>query len=69
MSKNVHELKIQMRAIRKTQTEGILDMDNLRKRTNTASPTKHKKMEERISGIKDRIEEMNRYISHRKCQI
>jgi hypothetical protein len=57
-----------MEAIKKAQTEKILEIENLRKRTGTTdvSITKRiQKMEERMSGVKDTFEEIN--ISKRKC--
>jgi uncharacterized coiled-coil protein SlyX len=48
--------------IKKTQTEGILEMENLGKRTGAADANitnRMQEMEERVSGVKDRIEEVN----------
>ena len=48
-----------MEAIKKTQTGGILEMENLGKRTGTTDMTitsRIQKMEERISGIEDMIQ-------------
>lgn len=49
-------------AIKKTQTEGIEEMENLRKRTgitNVSMTNRVEEMEERISGIGDMIEEID----------
>jgi hypothetical protein len=35
MNKMVQDLKMEIEAIKKTQTEGILEMENLEKRTGT----------------------------------
>jgi hypothetical protein len=62
MNKTVQDLKIEIEAIKKSQMEAILEMENLGKRTgtiDTSSTNRIQKMEERISGIKDTIEEIN----------
>ena len=49
-------------ALRKTKTEGILEMKNLDKRTeatDTSITNKNTKDKERISGIEDMIEEID----------
>jgi hypothetical protein len=55
VNKTVQDLKIEIETIRETQTVGILEMENLGKRTGTtdASITNRiQEMEEGISGIK-----------------
>ena len=59
MSKTVNDLKIEIEEIKKTQTEGILEMENLVKRIGTADLSiisRLQEMEERISGVEDTIE-------------
>ena len=54
-------MKSKTEAIKKTQTEGIQEMENLGKQTWTTDasiPNRIQEMEERISGIDDAIEEM-----------
>ena len=71
MNKTVQDLKIEIEAIKKSQMEAILEMENLGKRTGTAEVSitnRIQEMEERISGIEDTIEK-NQYISQRKCKI
>jgi hypothetical protein len=61
MNKIVQDLKMEIEAIKKTQTEGILEMVNLGKRTGTTEAritNRTQEMEERISGIDDMIEEI-----------
>ena len=56
------DLKVEIEAIKKTQTEDILGLEILGKRTGStdASITNRiKTMEERISGIEDTIEEID----------
>ena len=62
----VQNLKTKIEAIKKTQTEGILEMENLDKWTGTteASITNRlQEIKERISGVELIIEE----ICQRKC--
>ena len=57
--KTVQDLKTEIEAIKKTQTKGILGMENLGKRTGTreASITNRiQEMEERVSGVEDTID-------------
>jgi hypothetical protein len=59
MSKTVNDLKIEIEEIKKTQTEGILEIENLVKRIGTADLSiisRLQEMEERISGVEDTIE-------------
>ena len=54
--------EVEIGAIKKTQTDGILELENLGKRIGTmdASITKRiQEMEERISGIEATIQEIN----------
>ena len=60
INKTVQDLKVQIEAKKKTQTEGILEMENLGKRTgftNTSITNRIQEMEERISGIEDTLED------------
>lgn len=50
----VQNPKIEIEAIKKTQTEGILEMKNLRIQTNYRGMLH--RIEERISGVEDTIE-------------
>ena len=53
---------MEIKPIKKTQTEGILEMEILGKRTGIADTSiikREQEMEERISGIEDIIEEIN----------
>ena len=57
----VQELKIEMEAMKKTQTEGRLDMEYLGKRTETTETSIIKRIqeiEERISDPEDTIEKI-----------
>ena len=58
MNKTTQDLKMEIEAIKKTQVEATLEMENLGKRTGTtdASITNRiQEMEERISGVEDSI--------------
>jgi hypothetical protein len=60
MNKTIQNLKVGVEAIKKTQTEGILEMENIGKRTgftNTSITNRIQEMEERISGIEDTLED------------
>jgi hypothetical protein len=59
INKTLKEVKTNIEAIKKTQTEGILVMENLMKRAGTtnASTGIIQEMKERIFGIKDTIQE------------
>ena len=60
MNKTVQDLKMEMEAIKKTQTEGILEIENVGQRTGTTDTritNGVQEMEERISDIEDMIEE------------
>jgi hypothetical protein len=62
MNKCVQNIKMEIEAIKKTQTEGILEIENLGKRTGTtdASITSRiQEMEDRISGAEDMIKEID----------
>ncbi|KAK7831163.1 hypothetical protein U0070_020383 [Myodes glareolus] len=59
---SVQELKTEMEAMKKTQTEGRLDMENLGKRTETTESSltnRIQEIEERISDYEDTIEKIN----------
>jgi len=62
MNKTVQDLKREMKAIKKTQTEMMLEMGNLGKRTGTTDisiTNRIQEMGETISGIEDTIEEID----------
>ena len=62
MKKTVQDLKIKTEAIKKTQTKGILEMENLGKQRRTAYESitnRIQEMEERISSAEDIIEEID----------
>ena len=55
-------MKTEIEVIKKTQTKGILDMENLGKRTGTTETSitnRIQEIEERISGDEDTIEEID----------
>ena len=59
---SVQELKTEMEAVKKTQIEGQLDMENLGKQTETSGTSitnRIQEIEERISDYEDTIEKMN----------
>lgn len=60
-----------MEAIKKTQTEAILEIENLRKTTGTTNisiTNRIQEMEERVSGVEDMIEENNQRNQSKKTQ-
>jgi cell fate (sporulation/competence/biofilm development) regulator YmcA (YheA/YmcA/DUF963 family) len=62
MNKTVQDLKREIEEIKKTQTEAVLEMKNLGKRTGTTDVSITniiQEMEERLSGVADVIEEIN----------
>ena len=62
INKTMKDQEVEIGAIKKTQTDGILELENLGKRIGTmdASITKRiQEMEERISGIEATIQEIN----------
>jgi len=62
ISKTVQDLKVEIETIKRTQTEGILEMENLGKRTGTTDASIAKRIqeiEERILGVEDTIEEID----------
>ncbi|KAL6082496.1 hypothetical protein STEG23_002745 [Scotinomys teguina] len=62
VNETVQELKTEIEAIKKTQTEGKLEMDNLSKLTGTTDASitnRTQEVEDRISGIEDTIEEID----------
>lgn len=55
-------MKMEIKTIMKTQTEDILETENLEKRTGTADASimnRRQEMEERVSGIEVTIEEID----------
>ena len=59
MNKTVQDLKMEIEAIMKTQSDGILEMESQGKRTRwklTSITNRVQEMEERISGVEDTIE-------------
>jgi hypothetical protein len=62
ISKTMQDLKVEIEAIKKTQTEEILEMEDLGKRTETTDASitnKIKEMEKIISYVEDTIEEFD----------
>jgi restriction endonuclease len=62
MNKIVQDLKLEIEAIKKIQPEGILEIENLGKRTGTTDTNitnRVQEMEERLSGVEDMIEEID----------
>ena len=59
MNKTVQDLKMEIEAIKKTQTEGILEMENLGKKTETTDHQQNPK-DGRISEVEDTIEEVDK---------
>ena len=61
----VQELKTEMEAMKKTQTEGRLDMENLDKQTETSGTSitnRIQEIEEQISDYENTIEKINALI-------
>ena len=62
INKTLQDLKVEIEAIKKTQTGGILGMENLGKRTGTTDTSitnRISEIEYRISGREDMIEELD----------
>jgi hypothetical protein len=59
MNKTVQDLKIQIDAINKIQTEGILKMENLGKRIGTTDESITNRIQEMEEGLEDMIEEID----------
>ena len=65
MNKTVQDMKMEIEAIKKTQTEGILEMENLGKRIGTTDTNMANRIQERkkrILGVEDTIEEINELV-------
>jgi hypothetical protein len=63
INNSVLNLEVEIEAMKETQTEEILEMENLRKRTETTDTSITKRiqeMEDRISGIEDTIKEIDK---------
>lgn len=63
--KTVHDLKIEIEAVNKTQTGGILEKEYLGERTgtpNTSITNRIENTEERISGFEDTVEEIDIFV-------
>jgi TolA-binding protein len=62
MNKTFQDLKMEIEALKKTQTERIQEMENLGKRiatTDISNFNRIKQMEDKISGVEDTIEEID----------
>lgn len=61
MNKTVQHQKMKIKAIKKTQTQGILEKEILRKRIRTTDPNISNTIQdmERISDIEDRLKELD----------
>lgn len=60
-NKTVQDLRVEIKSIKKTETEGHLDMQSLGTRAGTSETSitsKIQEMEQRISGTEHKIEEM-----------
>ena len=57
MDKTVQDMRLKIKAIKETQYEGVLEMENLVKRT--ATTNRIQEVEERISGWENTIEEID----------
>ena len=67
MKQAVQDLKSEIEAIKKTQTEGILDMENLGKWAGTTEisiTNRIQEKEERISGAEDTTEEIDSLVKN-----
>ena len=61
----IPDLKIEIESIKKTQTEKILELENLDKRRGTTEESitnRIQEMEERISGVEDTIQWSNKML-------
>jgi hypothetical protein len=70
-NKTVQHLKMEIEATKKTQTEAILDMENLRKRTGTTDAiitNRIQEMEDRILGIEYKIVKINASVKRFKSK-
>ena len=70
-NKTVQDLKMEIEATKKTQTEAILDMENLRKRTGTTDAiitNRIQEMEDRILGIEYKIVKINASVKRFKSK-
>jgi hypothetical protein len=71
MNEIVQDLKMKIEAIKKTQTEGILEMENLGKGTGTTDTSitnRIQEMGERIPGIEDATEETDTLIKKKNLK-
>jgi hypothetical protein len=62
LNKGIQDLKVEVATIRKTQMKANLEMENLRKRsgiTDVSTTNRIQEREERISGVKDTVEEID----------
>ena len=67
MKETVQDLKTEIKVIKKTQTEGILDMENMGKQIGTTKRSitnRIQEIEERISGTEDTLEEISLLKEH-----
>lgn len=66
MNVTIQDPKTELEAMKKIQTEGILEMKNLRIQTGTSEASFTNRIEERISGVEDTVEEMDTSIKKKK---
>ena len=62
MKESVQHLKTEIETMKKTQTEGILEVEELSKQsgsTDTSITNRIQEMEERISGVEDTLGEID----------
>ena len=67
MNKNIQDLEMEIEAIKKRKTKGILDIANLGKQTGIADKNiinRRQGMGEKILGIEDKIDQIH---GQRKC--
>lgn len=67
MNKTVHEIKVEKEAIEKTQTEEIMEIQNLGKRTGTTEASITNRVQERKRSIGNTVEELHCYTGQGKC--
>ena len=73
LNKVIHDLKVEVETIKKTQMEANLEVENLGKRsgiTDVSIANRIQEIEERISGVEDTLEEMDTTIKeNEKCKM
>lgn len=65
MNKTLQDLKMEIKAIKKAQTEEILELENIGKRTgaiDSSLTNRIQEVEQTFSGVEDKIEEIDIYV-------